>query len=119
MQIIDSCFGQDRLKVTLILKRHTMPWDVGDADYIQTYLKTLVQYANRKRMERGVYTVYDLCIDLNLEPKKIYSFIGYGKDDEIECSLYFDDKKIMIGLVCKLLQRRFNDETASEPRKCC
>ncbi len=102
MQIIDG-FDQDHLKVCIILKRKTVEWDLDNVDYIYTFLKAQIQWFNAKRKERGGYTVYDLYMDLGLKPKRIYAFIGFGPDDEIKCSPYVDDKKIMISFECKFL----------------
>lgn len=102
MQIVDR-FDGPGVHISMPLKRQDLPWNVPNDEYMVTYLKTLVNYANDKRVKRGVFTLYDLCMDLNLEPKSIYAYIGWGKDDEIKMNPYIDDTKVMIGLDCKFL----------------
>lgn len=102
MQIVDR-FNDEQVHISMPLRREKLAWNVLDIEYIQTYLKSLIDYANDKRIARGVYTLYDLCMDLSLEPKPIYAYLGWGKDDKIEISNYIDDNKIMLGLDCKFL----------------
>ena len=102
MQIVDR-FNDGLVDISMPLNRQDLPWNASDDQYIQVYLKTLTNCANYKRIQRGVFTLYDLCVDLSLEPKLIYAYIGWGKDDEIKMNHHIDDNKILINLVCKFL----------------
>lgn len=102
MQIVDR-FNNDTVKFSFPLQRNDLQWDMSDKHYISVYLDSLILYANNKRKARGVYTVYDLCMDLSLNPKPIYAYAGWKNDEIIELNKYIDDNGIIIGFECKLL----------------
>lgn len=102
MQIVDL-FHDEQLKISFPLERKELPWDISDTKYAKAYLHSLFHYADEKRRKRRVYTVYDLCMDLDLEPKTIYIYMGWGENDEIQIDPYVDEKRIIIGFNCKFL----------------
>lgn len=103
MQIVDR-FNNDLVKFSFPLQRDgSLQWDMSDNNYVSMYLDSLTMFANSKKTARGIYTVYDLCMDLSLNAKPVYAYFGWRKDEIIELNKYIDDNRIIIGFECRLL----------------
>ena len=102
MQIIDR-FDESTVHISFPLECGHLDWLSENDEYNRSYLKILEDTVNDKRILRGVYTLYDLCFDLHLEPKSTYAFIGWGKDDEIKLNPYIDENRVIFGFNCRFL----------------
>lgn len=102
MQIVDR-FDNDLVKFSFPLQRNSLQWDMSDDNYVSMYLDSLTMFANNKKTARGIYTVYDLCMDLSLDAKPVYAYFGWRKHEIIELNKYIDENRIIIGFECSLL----------------
>ena len=102
MQIIDR-FDEITVRISFPLKREDLDWLSENDEYNKSYLKTLEDTVNDKRVLRGVYTLYDLCHDLHLEPKPIYAFLGWKLEDKIKLNPYIDENRVIFGFDCRFL----------------
>ena len=102
MQIVDR-FDKNIVKFSFPLQRNSLQWDMSDNNYVSMYLDSLTMFANNKKTDRGIYTVYDLCMDLSLDVKPVYAYFGWRKHETIKLNKYIDDNRIIIGFECSLL----------------
>ena len=101
MQIIDG-FDKDHLKVTVILKRNTMSWDVSD-EYAENYLKCIKSHMEAVCNMETV-TVYDIYRKLEIKnPKGILALLGWDPTDIFEMNYYVHENRIMISFICHQL----------------
>lgn len=103
MQIIDR-FDDKKIFVVLVCERKNVPWNAPNNDeYVGMFLRALRSYANDKRRVRGLYSLYDLCLDLSLGSKPIYAHLGWGKDDEIDFDYDITETEVIVSLKCNFL----------------